>query len=527
MYANIWRRQMRTSSLLIVSILSAMVILTCVKPAQAIPVFSRKYQTSCITCHAGYPKLNAAGEAFRRNGYQFPSDDEFLVKDEPIPLGNDRYKDMWPNSLWPNDIPHLPPVAMRVRMGYNQFLDKQSGAEQSSDFQFPNDVSLLSGGTLGKDISWYGSLVLAGAGAHGAGGHGGDEERTLAPDLERVFVQFSNLFAWSSEEDDDGMHLAPRWLALPRHAMNLRIGQFEPQVVAPWRSIHRQIGTTAYLPNIATVGGNGFTLEPAQRGLELHGTIRQNNSYAIGLVNGNGAEAAWDNNSQKDVYFRVARKWFGYPLDGVIGQADYVEEGDTALATIRGQDDAEAFAPLGLDFWRELQFETGFFGYFGRNQASVTTVEDFTIAGVDGMGIPVALDYDVSTTTTRPNRFDRIGFDARFQYRDLDVFGAWMWGQDNDPISDEDPLTIESDRLFTWFVEADYYFKPWLIGYARYEQLNYANDERQAEAGIARGVTGVSAYIRANMRLVSEVVMNAHGNPTTNDTANFLLDFAY
>ena len=35
----------------------------------AIPAFARKYKTSCATCHTGYPKLNAFGDAFRRNGY--------------------------------------------------------------------------------------------------------------------------------------------------------------------------------------------------------------------------------------------------------------------------------------------------------------------------------------------------------------------------------------------------------------------------------------------------------------------------
>ena len=30
------------------------------EPAHAIPVFARKYQTSCMTCHAGFPKLNGA-----------------------------------------------------------------------------------------------------------------------------------------------------------------------------------------------------------------------------------------------------------------------------------------------------------------------------------------------------------------------------------------------------------------------------------------------------------------------------------
>ncbi len=511
--AHTWR--------IIFGLAALMCLLTVSQSAYAIPAFSRKYATSCITCHAGFPKLNAAGEAFRRNGYQFPSDDEFLVKDEPVPLGNDRYKEMWPNSLWPNDIPHLPPLAIRTRMGFNQYLNDKSGGEQTSDFQFPNDISLLTAGTLGKDISFYGSVVLAGAGSHGAaGGHGGGEERSLSPDLERVFVQFSNLFAWSTEEDDEGFRLAPRWLALPRHALNLRVGQFEPQVVAPWRSIHRQLGTTAYLPNISSVGGNGFTLEPAQRGLELHGTIRQNFSYAMGLVNGNGAESAWDNNSQKDIYFRVAKKWWGYPLDGEIGQVEYVNE-DDGMVDSPGEGET---APIGLDFWREMQFETGFFGYFGRNEASVTVEDNVDLALAGNAG---TFTLAGTRTVIRPDRFERIGFDARMQIHDFDIFGAWIYGWDSDPISDEEPDDVLKEELSTWFVESNYYFKPWLIGYCRYEELGFKSDERDAEAGMKRAVTGTSMYVRANMRVVSEIVIDARGNGTQGDTFNALLDFAY
>ncbi len=485
--------------------------------AQAIPVFSRKYRTSCITCHAGFPKLNSVGESFRRNGYQFPGGDEILVKDEPIPLGNDSYKDMWPNTLWPSDIPHLPPVAFRALMGFNQFME--DGRDPSADFQFPREFGLLSAGTLGQNISWYASLTLAGSGGHGGGGgHGGEEASGLNSDLGRMFVQFSNLFAWSDEDDDDGMRLGNRWLAIPKHLINLRIGQFEPQVIAPYASVHRQLGTIGRLPNLVTMGGNGFMFEPAQRGLELHGTWRQNNSYAIGLVNGNGGETAWDNNAQKDFYFRVAKKWWGYPIDGEIGQSELI--GDEIEEE---EYDEDAMAPMTLDFWREFQFETGLFGYYGRNQASVSVEDDVDLL-LAGGGV-----YRLEGTRTiiRPDRFERYGVDARLQREDLDIFGAATWGWDRDPISDEDPDAIEADRFFTYFVEADYYFKPWLIGYTRYEQVRYQNDPRQEEAGISRGVVGTSVYVRTNMRVVSEFGIDAQGNGTTADVFNVLLDFAY
>ena len=49
-------------------------------PAGAVPVFARKYQTSCQTCHVIFPKLNSHGEAFRLNGYRMP---EEHAKEEP------------------------------------------------------------------------------------------------------------------------------------------------------------------------------------------------------------------------------------------------------------------------------------------------------------------------------------------------------------------------------------------------------------------------------------------------------------
>ena len=146
-----------------------------------------------------------------------------------------------------------------------------------------------------------------------------------------------------------------------------------------------------------------------------------------------------------------------------------------------------------MDFWKEMQFETGFFGYFGHNE-----IED-----------PIeTLD-----------RFQRLGVDARWQSGDLDVFGAWIWGWDND-------LGIGSEEsLFTWFVEADYYFKPWMIGYVRYEELNF--QEMLEDNEVRRFVPGAAFYVRTNLRVLAEFLVDTSGNDTTNDSLQFLVDFAY
>ena len=62
-------------------------MLASVPKTSAIPAFSRKYQTSCTTCHNNYPELNDFGEAFKKNGFKFPKDDETFVKEPPVLLG--------------------------------------------------------------------------------------------------------------------------------------------------------------------------------------------------------------------------------------------------------------------------------------------------------------------------------------------------------------------------------------------------------------------------------------------------------
>ena len=519
------------------TILGCLTILAFAERAQAIPVFARKYGTSCITCHAGFPKLNSVGEAFRRNGYQFSKDDDLLVKDEPIPMGNDAYKDMWPNSIWPSDLPHLPPVALRARLGYKQLINTPPGgghggaaAPASTDFQFPMDYSLLSAGTLGEDISWYAGMVLAGKGGHG-GGHGGGSEG-LEPELERLFVQFSNLFAWSQYDDEDGMRDGNRWLTLPRHAMNLRVGQFEPGVIAPWASIHRQWGITGRLPNLVSLSDGGFEggiqntnmfmLEPAQRGFELNGTIRQYNSYAIGLVNGNGSMGAWDNNTDVDLYFRVARKWFGFPLDGVLGESQADGDGGGELPDL----------DPGMDFWREIQLETGFFGYFGKNMVMVDQEFEYEVLDEDEDSHHLELVERIGMFS---DRFQRIGFDGRFQFQDLDIFGVAYWGWNNSPgaeMEDGELEIFEDVRLFTYFVEANYHIKPWLTTFARYEKLRFSSHHFQDHKGVERGVVGAVFTVRSNMRIVTEFLIdgrgpNHGGEYSTNDAFTAMLDFAY
>jgi len=134
------------TSLFIVSI-----VLLCFNDSKAIPSFARKYKTSCQTCHSIYPKLNPFGEAFRINGYQFPQDDEDQIKEEPVKLGSEMYKRVWPDAVWPNSIPASVPISLRSRMGLIvETVDDRTFGE----FGLPT-LQLMAAGTMGEDISVF------------------------------------------------------------------------------------------------------------------------------------------------------------------------------------------------------------------------------------------------------------------------------------------------------------------------------------------------------------------------------------
>lgn len=84
---------------------AAAAVLLPLRTAEAIPAFARKYQTSCQTCHIAFPKLNPFGEVFRLHGYRIPEETEDMIRERPVQLGGPAFKRVWPDAVWPSDIP--------------------------------------------------------------------------------------------------------------------------------------------------------------------------------------------------------------------------------------------------------------------------------------------------------------------------------------------------------------------------------------------------------------------------------------
>jgi hypothetical protein len=103
----------------------------------AMPAFARKYQMSCKTCHAPFPKLKAYGDEFAANG--------FALKDKDAPRYFADTGDEKVSLL--RDLP----VAIRFE-GYASFNNSHS---RSLDFSSPFLIKLLSGGVIARNISYY------------------------------------------------------------------------------------------------------------------------------------------------------------------------------------------------------------------------------------------------------------------------------------------------------------------------------------------------------------------------------------
>ena len=326
-------------SLMLVAIfcLSVVFLSNFVTESHAIPSFVRKYETSCTTCHVAFPKLNHFGESFRLNGYIIPVTDEDFIKEEPIKLGAEAYKRVWPDAIWPNSIPGRIPLAIRVNYGF----DYRNGEEVESAFS-PPSVNLFTAGAFSEGVSFYVGVHLFEHGEFGS--------------LGRAFVRLNNMF------DNP----------IPHTQLYLKLGQFIPDVV-PFAD-HRYIfmnsfSLNSYNPSMGSgfqmghvhAGSAGFNLESLQLGAELTGIVAKRLKFGVGLVNGNGSSG--ENNNAKDGYIRLAYKFGGMALDGSTGD-DYTEElsdeDNLKEYSIRlgvfgykgGADNSGAAGPRDLDFSR-------------------------------------------------------------------------------------------------------------------------------------------------------------------------------
>lgn len=427
-----WAR--RTLYLSVVAFVGMLVFLGLTVPterkAEAIPVFARKYEKSCQTCHTTFPKLNPFGEAFKRAGYRFPEgEDEEATKQDPVNLGHKAHKKVFPREVWPGLLPGATPLSFQANAN---FLYTPKQATKASLANFGGAVVLNSSATLGKWFSvWAGAAFRASVDADG--------KEQIAAELERVFINVT---------------------PFKRPYLTIRVGRLEPSILS--FSMHRMLGPAPWILS-SPVRDNGFTLEPAQLGLELTGVVGWGRlTYTAGVVEGSGNLI----NTAKDFYGRLGVKIGGMRMDGVGG--------------------AKSSLP-----WRETSLKIGAFAYYGTaklgDPALATQVDPFLI----------------------------VGGDLNFMWRDLNLIVAGSWGNNERP-SFAEPLT--SVQSLQFMSQIDYVIYPWFVPSVRYELRAFGD---LGDAPLEHRISAsVYFLIRANIR--AQVIATVSGEGSKLDFEQLL-----
>jgi hypothetical protein len=240
-----------------VFVTAAVLLAACaVSDLDAMPAFARKYQMSCKTCHAPFPRLKPYGEEFAGNG--------FVIKDKDTPR---TYIDTGDDFL---SLLREVPLALRLE----GFLTYNSGARKQLDFASPYLLKLLSGGEITKNISYYFYFFLG--------------ERGEVAGLEDAFVMFNDLFGTD---------------------VDVVVGQF--QVSDPLFKREVRLTLEDYLIYKARPGRSRASLT-YDRGVMVTTGLPGDIDLAFEVVNGTGIGEAdifrnFDEDKYKNVLLRLSR----------------------------------------------------------------------------------------------------------------------------------------------------------------------------------------------------------------------------
>ena len=451
------------------------VMLASVPKSSAIPAFSRKYQTSCTPCHNNYPELNDFGEAFKKNGFKFPKDDEVFVKEPPVLLGSKAQKEAFPGAVYPGEIPGYLPIAFRYEGNFNLNRKQPPGAIQPTSFTprtdlfAPNTFTMISAGSFGQNLSFWIDDDISVDAANGNGGMGDG------------WLKYSDL---------------GHGIGLPKNALNVRFGQFELDL--PFTQAKTIYLSPFDIYNQPTVAGslgtanNSMIFGAPQRGIEFGGTPNNGNfNWSVAVTNGSNVGKA--TRSSKDVYVRLSEK---FNLE-------------------RDPESRNAIQAAGATGPRDhTSIRLGFFYYYGKNQQNQ--------------------DGSISTNlATIEEPFYRVGGDLRFKYRKLELFGLGMFGHDDNHLfTAGPPATIAvapAVKFSGGFIGANYWLYPWLIGTFHYDAVNSAADFVNGTPASQyhtrnRFSPGFQVLVRANIKVVGEY-QYTFGQPYTDPVTGNTLFF--
>lgn len=242
--------------------LSLVVLALAGRDAAASPSFARKYNVGCGNCHAvAYPELNAFGRQFQENGYQLPEGAEEAPRDRTTQQPGTILERL---GLW-RELP----LALRGVAYVSIPVDAAGSGRNTSDWRLPDQIYLIGGGSLFKDVSVFLSASVA-----------------PALMLHHATVGVHNLFFGEGY-------------------LNLRVGSL--LLLDFMHPEHRTITRAGNLAATTKVGLNPTQLDTSHLGFDLYGRLAGRKLfYEVAVVQGaQGTDGVNDLDSNKDVFAQL------------------------------------------------------------------------------------------------------------------------------------------------------------------------------------------------------------------------------
>ncbi len=418
------------------------------KESLAVPAFARKYHTACSTCHLAFPVRNGFGEAFRNNGYRFPGDtDEEMIKEAPIQLGQEAYKNVFPDAIWPSDIPNMPSFGLLGTTKVST-LRKTSTIDPTKkiykDTNFDSELAIYFAGTLDNHISYFGDFAV--------------NNTTASAQLGRL------LMLWNVKP---GVNVALGDVGFPE--------------------LFTLVTTQS---NYGGANGYSTALPNPDKGIELRiaGDTGATGGYSLTAGVGRNTRsfapndpAIYPADSRSLTDSRFVRGTFKIGGNGLVSGGGG-SLGNNAI----GLDNAVVF---GVNF-------------FNSGQGSSTLNSDVVpVQATDGIANGISKHAYAGDITVNYGHFRAIGQYAQFTevlnenlVTELDATGT---PTGNILL----PGTVNYGKRTALSLEGDYWLYPWLFGVMRYEHL-----QDNLNGKINKVIPGVGALIRANAKLGIEYV---------------------
>ena len=313
------------SALMFLMLLSIVTLIP--SKSDAMPVFARKYDISCATCHSAFPRLNEFGEQFAADNMRLPN-----WKDTTISGGDDMLA-----------LPDSVPLALRTQAYVQKReatnINVETGEEISADtdIQSPYLIKLLSSAPLSDHITYYFYAIFAEKGGNG---------EAIVED------------AWFRHDDIFGTNIG------------MMLGQFQVSDLMFAREVRLTFQDYVAYRMAGLTYDRGILFDYGLGPFDL----------GLGWVNGNGIEEnftinspgykrpdkLFDNNSGKAIFGRIGTDIAGVGV-GLFGYSGSQKNATGSAGTLSGDRDTDKIS-YGLDLAGSFGTKTHWFAQLLQNQ---------------------------------------------------------------------------------------------------------------------------------------------------------------